>query len=131
LSGIAFTEGHRFYQALICRDQTTSAHPTIAIDKYCDRTSVLFCPSPLPWSVVPFVRSSPRSALLNTGDVTRSHPASISPSPRVIAAYILAIYLGQVGYCVLLVLARKSETKARCYGLHCLLLLTDAAEHHN
>jgi len=46
------------------------------------------------------------------GDVTRSHPASISPSVPAIAAYIFAIYLGQVGYCVLVVFARKSETKS-------------------
>jgi len=45
------------------------------------------------------------------GDVTRSHPASISPWAPAIAAYILAIYLGQVGYCILLVFARKPETK--------------------
>jgi len=45
------------------------------------------------------------------GDVTRSHPASISPSARAIAIYILAIYVGQVGYCILLVSARKPETK--------------------
>jgi len=46
------------------------------------------------------------------GDVTRSHPASISPSVPAIAIYILAIYLGQVGYCILLVIARKPETKS-------------------
>ena len=28
-----------------------------------------------------------------------------------IAVYLVAIYLGQIGYCVLLVLARKRETK--------------------
>jgi hypothetical protein len=28
-----------------------------------------------------------------------------------IAAYMLLVYAGQVGYCVLLVIARKSETK--------------------
>jgi hypothetical protein len=125
-----FSGGYRSDQALICRDQSTSAHPTIPIDKYCDRSSVLFCSSPLPWSVIPFILSSPRSALLNTGDVTRLHPASISPSPRAIAAYIFAIYLGQVGYCILLVLARKPETKVRCCDLQCLLL-TDDTEHHN
>ncbi|KAI0246108.1 hypothetical protein BJV78DRAFT_1257681 [Lactifluus subvellereus] len=45
------------------------------------------------------------------GDVTRSHPASISPSVLTIAAYVFAIYLGQIGYCTLLVVARKPETK--------------------
>lgn len=85
--------------------------------------------SPLPWYVVPFVLSGSDScsALLNTGGVTRSHPASISPWAPAIAAYVLAIYLGQVGYCILLVIARKSETKARCCGnLHCLLLTVDS-----
>ncbi|KAI0267415.1 hypothetical protein BC834DRAFT_871219 [Gloeopeniophorella convolvens] len=43
--------------------------------------------------------------------VTHLHPASISPSVPAIAAYILVIYLGQIGYCVLLVIARKVETK--------------------
>jgi hypothetical protein len=45
------------------------------------------------------------------GDVTRSHPASISPWAPAIATYIFAIYLGQIGYCILLVIARKPETK--------------------
>ncbi|KAI0299419.1 hypothetical protein B0F90DRAFT_1631259 [Multifurca ochricompacta] len=46
------------------------------------------------------------------GDVTRLHPASISPSVPAIAAYIFMIYLGQVGYCILLVAARRPETKS-------------------
>ena len=64
-----------------------------------------------------------------TGDVTRSHPASISPSVSAIAIFILAIYLGQVGYCTLLIFARKPETKVCCCLQYCLLRLTNAREH--
>ncbi|KAI0031517.1 hypothetical protein K488DRAFT_51946 [Vararia minispora EC-137] len=45
------------------------------------------------------------------GDITRWHPASISPSVPVVAFYILAIYVLQVGYCLLLVIVTKTETK--------------------
>ncbi|KAH7923189.1 hypothetical protein BV22DRAFT_1093351 [Leucogyrophana mollusca] len=45
------------------------------------------------------------------GSVTRMYPTSVSPSPALIAAYVLVIYAGQVGYCVLLVLARNEDTK--------------------
>ncbi|KAI0074620.1 hypothetical protein K474DRAFT_1685695 [Panus rudis PR-1116 ss-1] len=47
----------------------------------------------------------------NLGDITKQYPATIAPSPRMIAIYIVAIYIGQIGYCVLLVVARKPETK--------------------
>ncbi|THV05795.1 hypothetical protein K435DRAFT_744734 [Dendrothele bispora CBS 962.96] len=43
--------------------------------------------------------------------ISTRHPTSISPRPIVIAVYVAAIYVGQIGYCVLLVLARKPETK--------------------
>jgi len=43
--------------------------------------------------------------------VTKAHPTSISPRPELIAIYVIAIYAGQIGYCILLVLARKPETK--------------------
>ncbi|KAF7356843.1 hypothetical protein MVEN_01019900 [Mycena venus] len=43
--------------------------------------------------------------------IAKIYPTAISPSPAVISAYIAAMYLGQIGYCVLLVLARKPETK--------------------
>lgn len=43
--------------------------------------------------------------------VIKSHPTSISPSPHLITAYVVAIFLGQIGYCILLVVARKPETK--------------------
>lgn len=45
------------------------------------------------------------------GQVTKWFPTSISPYPPLIAAYISAIYIGQIGYCFLIVLVRKPETK--------------------
>ncbi|THH30482.1 hypothetical protein EUX98_g3694 [Antrodiella citrinella] len=45
------------------------------------------------------------------GQISKLHPAAIAPEPYMIAIYIIAIYLGQIGYCLLLVLARKPETK--------------------
>jgi len=39
-------------------------------------------------------------------------PTSISPKPVIIAVYIVVIYVGQIGYCILLVLAKKPETKS-------------------
>ncbi|KAF8062320.1 hypothetical protein FPV67DRAFT_1508020 [Lyophyllum atratum] len=43
--------------------------------------------------------------------VTLLNPTAISPHPPTIAAYVLVIFLGQLGYCLLLVFARKQETK--------------------
>ncbi|CAL1709836.1 unnamed protein product [Somion occarium] len=43
--------------------------------------------------------------------IAELYPSSISPHPRLIGIYIIAIYLFQIGYCVLLVIARKPETK--------------------
>jgi len=45
------------------------------------------------------------------GEISKLYPAAIAPSPNMIAVFIVAIYLGQIGYCLLLVLARKPETK--------------------
>ncbi|KAJ6610466.1 hypothetical protein B0H10DRAFT_2166051 [Mycena sp. CBHHK59/15] len=45
--------------------------------------------------------------------IAKLYPTSISPKPAVISVYVAAMYLGQIGYCVLLVLARKPETKVR------------------
>lgn len=45
------------------------------------------------------------------GEISKLYPASIAPQPSMIAIYLVMIYLGQIGYCVLLVLARKPETK--------------------
>jgi hypothetical protein len=39
------------------------------------------------------------------------YPTSISPKPELISIYIVAIWVGQIGYCVLLVIASKHETK--------------------
>ncbi|KAF6751667.1 hypothetical protein DFP72DRAFT_968340 [Ephemerocybe angulata] len=45
------------------------------------------------------------------GGIAKLHPTSITPRPSVIAAYVGAIYLGQIGYCLMLVMASKPETK--------------------
>jgi hypothetical protein len=55
--------------------------------------------------------TSNRLALMYLGKVTKAHPTSISPQPSLIAIYVIAIYASQIGYCLLLVLARKPETK--------------------
>ncbi|KAI0336773.1 hypothetical protein GY45DRAFT_1315420 [Cubamyces sp. BRFM 1775] len=47
----------------------------------------------------------------NLGDIAKLYPSSISPKPSMIAVFIVAIYIGQVGYCILLVFSRKPETK--------------------
>ncbi|KAF9463281.1 hypothetical protein BDZ94DRAFT_1259567 [Collybia nuda] len=44
-------------------------------------------------------------------DILRVRPTSISPSPTVLAIYVAVIYATQIGYCLLLVLASKPETK--------------------
>ncbi|KAF8830183.1 hypothetical protein HHX47_DHR2000474 [Lentinula edodes] len=44
-------------------------------------------------------------------EISKQFPTSISPKPIIIATYVAAIYAGQLGYCVLIVLARKAETK--------------------
>ncbi|KAH9474732.1 hypothetical protein JR316_0013197 [Psilocybe cubensis] len=44
-------------------------------------------------------------------EVSRLHPTAITPNSHAMAIYIGTIWLGQIGYCVLLVLARKDETK--------------------
>ncbi|KAF8809402.1 hypothetical protein BYT27DRAFT_7222354 [Phlegmacium glaucopus] len=43
--------------------------------------------------------------------VSNLHPTSITPNTTVIGAYVAAVFLGQIGYCLLLVVARKTETK--------------------
>lgn len=48
---------------------------------------------------------------VNIGRVGEMYPTSLTPSPSFIGVYIMAIYIMQVGYCVVLVIARKSETK--------------------
>lgn len=48
------------------------------------------------------------------GAISGTHPTSITPRNGVIAAYVGAIYIAQIGYCLLLVMGRKTETKV-CY----------------
>ncbi|TFK29530.1 hypothetical protein FA15DRAFT_664079 [Coprinopsis marcescibilis] len=43
--------------------------------------------------------------------ISKLHPTAISPNFGAIAAYVGVIFLGQIGYCILLVLAGKPETK--------------------
>ncbi|KAJ3484650.1 hypothetical protein NLI96_g5492 [Meripilus lineatus] len=45
------------------------------------------------------------------GEVARLYPSAISPAPSMIAIYMIVIYLLQIGYCLLLVMVRKPETK--------------------
>jgi len=45
------------------------------------------------------------------GEISKLYRTSISPSPSSISVYVAAMYIGQIGYCILLVLARKPETK--------------------
>ncbi|KAI5120385.1 hypothetical protein M0805_000165 [Coniferiporia weirii] len=45
------------------------------------------------------------------GKIAKMYPTSLTPSPSFTAAYLMAVYIMQVGYCVVLVLARKRETK--------------------
>ncbi|KAI0371260.1 hypothetical protein BV20DRAFT_965436, partial [Pilatotrama ljubarskyi] len=47
----------------------------------------------------------------NLDRISKLYPSAISPKPSMIDVFIVAIYIGQVGYCVLLVLSRKPETK--------------------
>jgi hypothetical protein len=43
--------------------------------------------------------------------VSRLHPTSITPNASVIGVYLTVVILGQIGYCLLLVVASKTETK--------------------
>ncbi|KAH8112264.1 hypothetical protein DFH11DRAFT_1511975 [Phellopilus nigrolimitatus] len=45
------------------------------------------------------------------GEIARMYPTSLTPSPVFIGIYIAAVYIMQIGYCVVLILAHKSETK--------------------
>ena len=45
------------------------------------------------------------------GSIARLHPTSITPDMNAIASYVGVIILGQIGYCVILVMAKKPETK--------------------
>lgn len=58
-------------------------------------------------------------------------PSSISPKPLLIATYLLLVYIGQVGYCILLVTARKPETKVRKPYAFLEFQLMFVIENHN
>ncbi|EJD05318.1 uncharacterized protein FOMMEDRAFT_78728 [Fomitiporia mediterranea MF3/22] len=45
------------------------------------------------------------------GEIARMYPTSLTPKPSLIGTYIAAVYIMQIGYCIILVLARKTETK--------------------
>ncbi|KAF9522248.1 hypothetical protein CPB83DRAFT_864746 [Crepidotus variabilis] len=47
----------------------------------------------------------------NISAIARTHPTSITPQTSVLAGYVGAVWVAQIGYCVLLVGARKEETK--------------------
>jgi len=44
-------------------------------------------------------------------EISQQFPTSITPKSWMIALYIVAIWVAQIGYCIMLVLARKPETK--------------------
>lgn len=44
-------------------------------------------------------------------NVSYLHPTSITPNSSVIGAYLAVVFLSQIGYCLLLVVASKAETK--------------------
>ncbi|KAK0484705.1 hypothetical protein IW261DRAFT_1458247 [Armillaria novae-zelandiae] len=45
------------------------------------------------------------------GKISKLYPTVISPRPSAIAAYVVALFAAQIGYCILLVLAGKPQTK--------------------
>ncbi|KAG6375320.1 hypothetical protein JVT61DRAFT_3547 [Boletus reticuloceps] len=44
-------------------------------------------------------------------DIIKLYPASISPHPAWLAVYVILIYIFQIGYCLLLILAKDPDTK--------------------
>ncbi|EPT02010.1 hypothetical protein FOMPIDRAFT_1160886 [Fomitopsis schrenkii] len=45
-------------------------------------------------------------------EISKLYPATIAPNSYLISVYVTFVYIGQLGYCMLLLLARKPETKA-------------------
>ncbi|PBK84625.1 hypothetical protein ARMGADRAFT_1055522 [Armillaria gallica] len=45
------------------------------------------------------------------GRISKLYPTVISPRPSAIAVYVVALFAAQIGYCILLVLAGKPQTK--------------------
>lgn len=62
--------------------------------------------------------------LFYIGKVSKMYPTSITPSPKMITTYVIAIFVTQIGYCAILVFARRSETKVLLISLVCSVLLT-------
>jgi hypothetical protein len=54
-------------------------------------------------------------------EVSNDFRTVLSPKSWMIQMYIIAVWVGQIGYCGLLVLARKPETKVRVYMRNKLL----------
>lgn len=44
-------------------------------------------------------------------DIAKDYRTVLTPSNWMVQMYIIAIWVGQIGYCLLLVLVRKPETK--------------------
>ena len=102
--------------------QSSSPHTAFTPHQYCDRHGLYLCVEPESRSVMITSRLLVvyrQCASYSVGDIARLYPSAISPAPSMIAVYIVAIYLLQIGYCVLLVFVRKPETKV---WLHLLLL---------
>ncbi|KAF8513586.1 hypothetical protein BU17DRAFT_53179 [Hysterangium stoloniferum] len=45
------------------------------------------------------------------GSISKIHPTPISPSPNLLGIYFLVLFATEIGYCILLVMASKDETK--------------------
>ncbi|KAF8624714.1 hypothetical protein AX17_007045 [Amanita inopinata Kibby_2008] len=45
------------------------------------------------------------------GEAIRRKPTALSPYPPILELYVAVLFLGQIGYCVMLVIASKRETK--------------------
>ncbi|KZT43387.1 hypothetical protein SISSUDRAFT_978388 [Sistotremastrum suecicum HHB10207 ss-3] len=45
------------------------------------------------------------------GDLSKIHPNPLTPQSSMIGTFVVILYVTQIGYCLLLVLARKVETK--------------------
>ncbi|KAF7308674.1 hypothetical protein HMN09_00716900 [Mycena chlorophos] len=48
--------------------------------------------------------------------IAKLNPTPISPRPSVILVYIAALFIAQIGYCTILLISRKEETKARGFS---------------
>jgi len=46
------------------------------------------------------------------GAISKTHPTPISPSPNLLGVYFLILFAAEIGYCILLVMVSKDETKS-------------------